>query len=710
MNRNAHTDDDGESLLRLCWRCGHADRLGLLVDGANYFAALRQSLLKARRSVYILGWDIDSRMRLVGEDIPPEDGAPETLREFLNELVAKNHDLNIRLLLWDYSVLLATERELLPQLALGWRTPRRIDVCLDDELPFGASHHHKLVVIDDRLAFIGGLDLTIRRWDTPAHKAHDPRRIDPAGEQYPPFHDLHAVVDGEPAEALAEFCRDRWALVTGERPAATEGDADPWPASVEAAFEDIETGIARTIAAYRGEGEVQEVEAVYLAAIRTADQFIYIENQYLTTPVIAKALIERLEKQAELQVLIMCPRAPGGWLEARTMTAGRERIMAMLSDAGVDDRVRFAEPRVCDDDGEQPVMVHAKLMIVDDRVLLIGSANLNNRSFGLDTECNLVLDCDDEAHRKAIRSIRSSLIAEHTGAPHDEVDALFDNQSPPLDEIMALSAGGHRLSVVEAGHDYDDEISRSLTPLADPEMPVDPADFIGNHFGGRNVSLMQRRLLSIAAAFLLLGGLVALWRYSPLVQFADAEFLAGRLSASQGSAGVVALMLVLFVGGGLLFFPVTVLVTATGILLGPVLGFLTALAGSLLSAAVSFAAGMMLEGFVRTVVPRAVRRKVRATMKGRGLMSVALIRNVPVAPYTAVNLLAAQTGIGLPSFLLGTLLGMAPGIAMLCIMGDRLRAILDAPSAGNLAALLAAVIAWLAVVVILQKLANRLKK
>ena len=83
-------------------------------------------------------------------------------------------ELLIHVLVWDYSILYASERELFPTASVRWGTPRQIRFCLDDDLPFGASQHQKIVVVDDAVAFSGGLDLTTRRWDTRAHRLDDP--------------------------------------------------------------------------------------------------------------------------------------------------------------------------------------------------------------------------------------------------------------------------------------------------------------------------------------------------------------------------------------------------------------------------------------------------------------------------------------------------------------------------------------------------------
>ena len=186
---------------RNVWRQEQATRAAVLVDGANYFGALREAMLQARETIHIAGWDLDSRMKLVGESGTAEDGLPETLAAFLTALVARNPRLRIRLLLWDYSVMFAFERELAPIFSFMWATPRQIEFCFDDALPIGASHHQKIVVIDDRMAFSGGLDITGRRWDTSAHLPEDTRRLDPAGTAYAPFHDVQMALDGAAAAA-----------------------------------------------------------------------------------------------------------------------------------------------------------------------------------------------------------------------------------------------------------------------------------------------------------------------------------------------------------------------------------------------------------------------------------------------------------------------------------------------------------------------------
>src|SRR5262249_38058628 len=130
---------------RNCWRIEQARRAAVLTDAAGYFGALRESLIKARSTVFVVGWDIDSRTKLVGESGKADDGYPERFTDLLTALVNERPRLRVYLLVWDYSLLFALERELLPSIWLRWRMPRRIRYCLDDNLPAGAAHHQKIV-------------------------------------------------------------------------------------------------------------------------------------------------------------------------------------------------------------------------------------------------------------------------------------------------------------------------------------------------------------------------------------------------------------------------------------------------------------------------------------------------------------------------------------------------------------------------------------
>ena len=206
---------------------------------------------------------------------------------------------------------------------------------MDDKHPFGASQHQKVLVVDDAVAFSGGIDLSKWRWDTPEHVINDKRRVDPDGKPYPPFHDVQMLVDGDAAAALGELARKRWLRATEEEIERRTRDpaTHPWPASLQPLMHDVPVAIARTLADYAGKKGVREVERLYLDSIAAAERFIYIENQYLTAHCIAEALAQRLRQSDGPEVVIVMPEKTGGWLEQHIMDVLRSRLVNQLREA-----------------------------------------------------------------------------------------------------------------------------------------------------------------------------------------------------------------------------------------------------------------------------------------------------------------------------------------------------------------------------------------
>lgn len=690
------------------WLTAHAERAALLLDGAAYFDALRSALLQARRSVIIVGWDIDSRVRLRGADQSTTDDGPEDLRDFLEYLVERRQDLAIHLLLWDYSILYALEREPLPALNLDWRTPSRVVVKLDDALPMGASHHQKIVVIDDTLAFCGGIDLTVNRWDTPDHEPRDPRRKGPSGKTYGPFHDAQLVVDGEAAACLGELVRERWRRATDDELEAA--DVEPiWPEGVEPDFEAVEVGVARTLPADDDQSRVTEVRRLYLESIRQAERYIYIENQYLTVDAVAEELAARLREIPGLEVVIVTPRRPHGWLETKTMGVGQARFMAQF-DGDLRARVRFCYPSVSTGDEDTAIMVHSKLMIVDDRLLRVGSSNLNNRSMGLDSECDLAIEAQDDDHRRGIRDLLCRLLSHHTGREPQEAARQLDERGSLIGTIDALNQTNRGLRKLDPASDYDDLLADTLNIVADRETPIDPSGFVGDMFAATPRQSAMKRAIRLILGAGLLASLVFLWSYTPLADWTDPDKIAAALEAFRTERLAIPILLAAFLVGGLVLFPLTVLITVTGMVLGPWWGFVCAAAGSLASGATGYAIGHAAgRGTLSHVLGRRF-RKIKRAVGHRGLVTVTVLRMVPVAPYTVVNVALGAIGVGFWPYMAGTFLGLLPGILALTILGDRLLQAWQHPDPSNVAWFVAAIVIWLSLALGLQKLTTRMKE
>ena len=689
---------------RNVWRVAKAARATMLVEGASYFAALRSAMIKAQRSIMIAGWDIHSQTRLVGPSGEVDDGYPPLFADFLAALVSERSQLDIYLLLWDFSVLYAAERDPFPTLTLRWNTPSGIRFCLDDCVPIGSSQHQKLVVIDDKVAFNGGLDITVRRWDTNDHRIDNPHRVDPDGKPYLPFHDVQMMVDGEAARALGELVRTRWTCAASEELQPAPCDGDPWPDNTAPDFTDVAVGIARTEPSYEDRRPVREVERLFLDCIDAAERSIYIENQFLTVPGIAERLVQRMRARPKLEVLIVVPESHDSWLEAQIMRTGRVRFATTLRQAG-DRRFLIVYPQVSEGGRKVSTMVHAKLMVVDDKILRIGSANLNNRSMGTDTECDLVIVAESEKDRRTIETLRNGLIGNHCAASADAVaKAIEANNGSLLAAARALSHAGHSLQPVDDQEKCTAEFATLIEGVADPEKPIGAEAFVNNMFGGYLSTRQIGTVLKVIAAGLVIVGLALVWEYVPLAKPAAVReafaSLAGNRFAPFAVVGV-------FVAGGFVMFPVTVLVAATAAAFGPWFGFGYAVTGALVSALATYAVGAAIgKKTLRDFLGPRLNR-VRQRVAKRGVIAVAAVRMVPIAPFTVVNLVAGASGISMFDFFVGTLLGMLPGLILISAVGHQIALILTAPTAGGIALLAGAVAAWIALSIGVQAMVSR---
>jgi phosphatidylserine/phosphatidylglycerophosphate/cardiolipin synthase-like enzyme/uncharacterized membrane protein YdjX (TVP38/TMEM64 family) len=688
----------------------------VLIDAADYFAALRASLLKAERSIFLLGWDLDSRTCIRGA-VEPDDRAPRELGKLMRWLLKRRPKLEIRILLWDYSVFYATQRELFPRLIFGWNKPRRVEIVLDAHLPLGASHHEKLVVIDDSVAYCGGIDLTLQRWDTAEHRVEDPRRCDPKSKPYAPKHDVQMVVDGAAAAALGERARERWAHAGGKPLGDVAPVRDRWPTHVEANFEDAPICIMRTLGAVEGVEEVREVELATIAAIERAEKFIYIENQYITAKCAVDALAARMRANSALEVLILTNEDPGGWLEAETMGVGRQRFMAAFAASGLERRIRFVFPIVQggDDapsaipraaDGHVTINVHSKVMIVDDELLRVGSANLNNRSMGFDTELDLAIEAETAAHRTAIADIRNRLIAEHWGVEPEAVARVLASRGLVLGSLCALVGDGPR-AVRPLEQDESVVGTEIVQMLGDPESPVTAERFVDEILGlkrSRPVLKWAIRALAAAAVAVVL---IVMWQLLPFDRVDAISAVETRIEALRGNAWHVPLVLLGFLVGGVVAFPILVLIGATIVAFGPWEGFILASVGTMLAASSSFCTGRLLG---RRPLEKLFGQKLvqfEHKLRGRGVIAVALIRKVPGPPFTIVNMLIAASGIRFREFFAGTALGMMPGIALFAFLGDRLADVWRNPTPLSVTLVVAAVALWIGVLIGMQRLVNR---
>ena len=672
---------------RTCWRVEQAERIGIAIDAENYFAVAKAAMRRARRSIMLTAWDLDPRMRFSPHERQPR--RPDRLGHFLNWLATTRPHLEIRVLKWDYAELFDLKRGQNPLAIRRLFTHPRLDYRLDSDHPAGACHHQKLLVVDDALAFCGGIDLTANRWDTRAHRRDELHRRQPDGARYEPFHDVMMAVDGGAARALGDLFRERWQRATGQPVPPLPPGYDPWPTELSVLLRDHPVAVARTDPECGGRTEVREVEALYLEAIASAKRTIYLESQYFAAQAVAEALHRRLCEPDGPEVVVINPIRSNSWLENQVMVSARNRLARQLKDCDQFGRFRLYAP-VTD---QAHITVHAKVMVIDDRVLRIGSANLNNRSMGLDTECDLAIEAQPGTPREAevkatVTAVRDDLLSEHLGTTPEVLGREVARTGSLIGAIESLrrpGGMGRTLEVLETPDPSPLAATMADARVLDPERPVAATELVGRMLP----SLIPRRRTVVAtlAATLVLGGLYALWSVTDLKVWATLDAAIGGLQALRDVPLGPVWLVALYVLAGLVVFPITVLVAATAIVLGPVAGFTTAMAGALASAAVLFWTGRWLgrrhiERFGGPAVARASARLARS-----GILAVATIRVVPVAPFTVINLVAGASRIHFRDFVIGTVAGMAPGILAFSLLGNQLERTLRNPTGADTALL-----------------------
>jgi phospholipase D1/2 len=445
-----HPTSAAERLLvegRTCWQAAPADRFAPVVDGAEYLVSVKAALLRAEHRIMLIGWDMDYRtvFEPTGATLP----GPNHLGPFLHWMLSRRPRLQVYLLKSNLRLLPAFDGlwfAVTPVTLLNRLTSKRMHFSVDGAHPTGAVHHQKTVVVDDVVAFCGGIDLTIDRWDTRAHASDEPGRRT-FGRRYGPRHEVAAAVDGAAARVLAEQARDRWKSATGST-LSPVGWAEPiWPSPLQPTLRHVEVAVARTLPALPSRREIREVEALNLAAIAAARELIYLENQYLAARRLADALASRLREPDGPEVVIVMPRSAESRLEQESMDSARERLLHLLWSADHHGRLGVFWPVT---DGGTAVYVHSKVMVVDDRLLRIGSSNLNNRSLGFDSECDLAIEAvpgapgADDIRREILR-VRDDLVSEQLGVPMQTFRDRMADGASFLETVNALRGTGRSL-------------------------------------------------------------------------------------------------------------------------------------------------------------------------------------------------------------------------------------------------------------------------
>ena len=678
---------------RNCWRVDRADRFSSIQDAADYFRLVRQALLAARETVFVLGWDLTATIDLdPGAGLDPDaDGAPTRLDRLLRYIARKRPRLRCYVLTWDYGALYTLERDPFTRWRLGWRTPGRVRFGFDDRHPVGASHHQKVVVVDDQLAFCGGVDLTSHRWDTSAHRLEEPARVTPLGTVYGPYHEVQGMLSGAAAASLGVLARDRWRALGAERlPPVGTATHDLWPPALSADLTNVDVAISRTMPGSETQPAVRECEALFLDSIAVARRAIYIESQYFTNDAIGRALGARLREADGPEVIIVAPKTCDGWLEQNTMGAFRNAVFRALLAADAHRRLRLVYP-AASRATDVATFVHSKVMIVDDVFVRIGSANCSHRSMGMDSECDVAVDAGGStAVREGIRRIRDRMLAEHLDMSPGAVSRGIERTGSLGALIDARAQHDRTLVAIETPPETADAAPSLVQAAADPDEPLSAGavDYlIPAVDAARGRAPLRIWILPLVS--LLAAGAVA-WTSSGIGVVA-----AVPIPAWLGVAG--------FLAAGLALVPLEVLAIAAGVMCGASRGAGVALAGSFLAAAAGYWIGHAVgPARLGSWLSRRSYRSIRQ-LGSRSVSGVVALHLAAVASAGAIHLLSGAGRVPFVTYLSGTSIGLAPSVVVLTGLGGLLRRTLLDPSITNASMTIGAALVLLVCVAALRK-------
>jgi phosphatidylserine/phosphatidylglycerophosphate/cardiolipin synthase-like enzyme len=492
---NPATAIDAKHADRLAWTAGNL--VTVHVDGAAYFARLHQLLseLDVGDWVYLTDWRIDATRQLAG---PGSELGPLLVR-------LARRGVAIRGLLWRSHPALVNFNQDANRVLSTLVNRAGGQLVADQRVRRFGSHHQKLLVVhrpDDPvrcIAFVGGMDLSRGRRDDPEHLGDaDPVRIDPRYGRRPPWHDLQLEVHG-PAVLDVDFTfRERWEDRTptdhrnplramwrrvSHEPRRRELLLRrlPPPRVGSHVVQVLRTYPARHRAIpFAPDGE-RSIARAYLKALRRARALVYIEDQYLWGTLVSDALAAALRATSELRMIVMVPRYPDrdGRIAGRAARAAQWRAINNLVTAG------GARVAVYDLENEQgtPIYVHAKAAVIDDVWALVGSANLNRRSWTHDSEVAcVVLDQErDPRHpvdpgglgdgaRVFARQLRLRLWREHLGlGPKGGDDAQL------VDPVAGFELWRATAARLQAWHDDGERGARPPGRIRPHQVELAPA-------------------------------------------------------------------------------------------------------------------------------------------------------------------------------------------------------------------------------------------
>jgi uncharacterized membrane protein YdjX (TVP38/TMEM64 family) len=358
--------------------------------------------------------------------------------------------------------------------------------------------------------------------------------------------------------------------------------------------------------------------------------------------------------------------------------------------------------------GGKNVYVHSKVMIVDDRFVRVGSANLSNRSMGLDTECDLSLEAvEGKEKREAVCRFRDRLLAEHLKVAPEEVATAVSKRGSLGKAVEELA--GRQRGLAPLDWEVDEELDRQIpeTAIIDPERPISPDRLVASFLPEEAQKSAFSRAWRFAILLVALAGLTIAWRWSPLHEYANVPEIRGWLEGFHSLPGIEALVVLGFTAGAIVGVPVTVLIAGVAMAFQPLVAFGISLVGTLLSASGSFWLGHAVgRDLIRRLAGSRLNQLSRRLAR-RGVLAIATVRVVPVAPFAILNVVAGASHVRFWDYFWGTVVGMSPGILALSFYVGSLLDVVQDPRPWKVAVVVGVFAAMLVAVLVVSGYLSR---